>query len=394
MLKVLAGEPWSFDKFLVVMQKFDGSKDVRHMGFELATFWIQVHDLPLRFRNRRVAEKLCEALGTVKREEEETDIVGDRFVRVRVTLNISKPLCRGRVITLEDGKDLWISFKYERLPNLCYRCGCLSHDERSYELWSASKGNQGEESPQFGPWLRASPFLPSKSKLVTVPGFKEVSKKANPLPNQVQINNIPVMVLRTDSPSPEVIRPENQGIFSNPNVMMEPVFQLKVPTPPEVVQSDMTEAGHVQASAIVLDDVTEAGKTFEETLEALDKEIERYEHSPIINSEILTPLDPTKSSPTNATPSPFTTSPLANITNLSPAMPKPTPISSPKWTRIMRQVGSIKESEDLNVALGKRVAHLPHCDSKPSKRRAMVTLDQKENISPSVEAGSQPRRDQ
>ena len=137
----------------------------------------------------------------------------------------------------------------------------------------------------------------------------------------MQSNNIPVMVLRTDSPSPEVIRPENQGIFSNPNVMMEPVFQLKVPTPPEVVQSDMTEAGHVQASVIVLDDVTEAGKTFEETLEALDKEIERYEHSHIINSEILTPLGPTKSSPTNATPSPFTTSPLANITNLSPAMP-------------------------------------------------------------------------
>ena len=156
----------------------------------------------------------------------------------------------------------------------------------------------------------------------------------------------------------------------------------------------MTEAGHVQASAIELDDVTEAGKTFEETLEALDKEIERYEHSPIINSEILTPLGPTKSNPTSATPSPFITSPLANITNLSLALPKPTPISSPKWTRIMRQVGSIEESEDLNVALGKRVAHLPHYDLKPSKRRAMVPLDQKENISPSVEASSQPRRDQ
>ena len=40
MMRVLAGEPWSFDKYLVVMQKFYGSKDVRYMGFELATFWI------------------------------------------------------------------------------------------------------------------------------------------------------------------------------------------------------------------------------------------------------------------------------------------------------------------------------------------------------------------
>ena len=75
-------------------------------------------------------------------------------------------------------------------------------------------------------------------------------------------------------------------------------------------------------------------------------------------------------------------------------MIKPTAIPSPKWTRIKRQVGSNEDSDDLNVALGKRVALLPHSDSKPSKRRTMVTSDQKENISSSVEAGSQPRRDQ
>ena len=113
MMRVLAGEPWSFDKYLVAMQEFDGSKDVRDMKFEHATFWIQVHDLPLRFRNRVVAEQLCEALGIVNRGEYESAMVGDRFVRVRVTLNISKPLCRGRVITLDDGKNLWIPFKYK-----------------------------------------------------------------------------------------------------------------------------------------------------------------------------------------------------------------------------------------------------------------------------------------
>ena len=59
-----------------------------------------------------VAEQLCEALGTVNRGEDESAMVGDRFVRGRVTLNISKPLCRGRVITLDDGKDLRIPFKY------------------------------------------------------------------------------------------------------------------------------------------------------------------------------------------------------------------------------------------------------------------------------------------
>lgn len=120
MMKDLDGEPWSFDKYMVIMQVYDGSKDVRDLSFDLAPFWVQVHDLPLRFRKRRVAEQLCEAIGNVTHEEEDPTREGDRFVRVRVTLDISKPLCRGRLITLDDGKVLWLPFKYERLPNLCY----------------------------------------------------------------------------------------------------------------------------------------------------------------------------------------------------------------------------------------------------------------------------------
>lgn len=50
-MRVLAGEPWSFDKHMVVLKEYDGTKDVRDMIFYQATFWVQVHDLPLRFRN-------------------------------------------------------------------------------------------------------------------------------------------------------------------------------------------------------------------------------------------------------------------------------------------------------------------------------------------------------
>lgn len=88
------------------------------MNFNKSAFWVQVHDLPLRSKNQRVAEKLCKAIGTVNCGVDDSVTEGDRFVRVRVTLNIFKPLCKGRVISLDDGKDLWIPFKYEWLPNL------------------------------------------------------------------------------------------------------------------------------------------------------------------------------------------------------------------------------------------------------------------------------------
>jgi len=55
-------------------------------------------------------------------------------MRIRVLMDVSLPLCCGRVISVESGKIMWISFKYERLPNICYWCGRLEHDDRDYDL--------------------------------------------------------------------------------------------------------------------------------------------------------------------------------------------------------------------------------------------------------------------
>lgn len=67
-----------------------------------------------------MAKKICAANGTVSRPTKVTDVEGDGFVQVRVMVDISQPLCHGRVILLENCRELWVSFKYERLPNLCY----------------------------------------------------------------------------------------------------------------------------------------------------------------------------------------------------------------------------------------------------------------------------------
>lgn len=41
---------------------------------------------------------------------------------------------------MENGKELWVSFKYERLSNLCCWCGSLTHDDRDCELWLENEG--------------------------------------------------------------------------------------------------------------------------------------------------------------------------------------------------------------------------------------------------------------
>ena len=74
------------------------------------------------------------------REEDINEIDGGSFMRVRVIIDINKPLCRGRRFSSSQGEQGWVSFKYERLPNLCYWCGSLSHVDKDCELWIDSEG--------------------------------------------------------------------------------------------------------------------------------------------------------------------------------------------------------------------------------------------------------------
>ena len=112
--------PWSFDKHLVVLQWYDRGVSLRDLEFKKIPIWVQIHDIPFKFMNKTVVVKLCEVVGAVCQSSEEGETDRGSFLRIKVVIDISKPLCRGRVISLSKGEQNWVSFKYERLPNICY----------------------------------------------------------------------------------------------------------------------------------------------------------------------------------------------------------------------------------------------------------------------------------
>lgn len=94
--KILSSAPWSFDKHLVVLQWYNREVPIKALKFNTIPVWIQVHDIPMRFLNYKVAEELCEVVGSVCREEDINEMDGGSFMRVRVIIDINKPLCRRR----------------------------------------------------------------------------------------------------------------------------------------------------------------------------------------------------------------------------------------------------------------------------------------------------------
>ncbi|GLT62155.1 hypothetical protein SLA2020_348130 [Shorea laevis] len=128
--KVLSGRPWLFDRSLLVLHDFDGITPPSQISFSHSPFWIQIHDMPLVCMNREVGLKIGASMGEVIDIVVGRDGAGwGRSLRVRIMLDVTKPLERGRALRL-DGKSVWVSFKYEKLPIFCFQCGRILHDKQ------------------------------------------------------------------------------------------------------------------------------------------------------------------------------------------------------------------------------------------------------------------------
>jgi hypothetical protein len=157
--------PWSFDRNLLILNKISGNEQPSELAMDRASFWVRVYDLPLKLRTEGMAKKLGNNIGNFEEMDmKECNRIG-KFLRIRVSLDLRKPLKRGSKLNFQ-GKEIWVDFKYEWLPNFCFCCGRIGHQMRDcedIEDHDEDRFSDLEEKQQaFGPWLRASP-LPKAS---------------------------------------------------------------------------------------------------------------------------------------------------------------------------------------------------------------------------------------
>ncbi|KAG5544352.1 hypothetical protein RHGRI_016938 [Rhododendron griersonianum] len=138
--RVICRGPWSVMGSLLVLRRWDQKKSFGELDFNFSPFWIQVHGLPLGFLNSKAGMVIAKSIGDVIAVEEP----GEKgrlanFMRVRIWVDISKPLKKGFFLRKAKEKDSWVRFRYERLSDFCYGCGMVGHvaneckDKRSFD---------------------------------------------------------------------------------------------------------------------------------------------------------------------------------------------------------------------------------------------------------------------
>ncbi|KAL5762201.1 hypothetical protein ACOSP7_018465 [Xanthoceras sorbifolium] len=141
--RVLMGGPWSFDKCLIVLEEPLGDGKFLDMGFSNVQFWT---GWALGNKIGRVTDIDVGATG---------DCLG-RFLRVRVVIDVTKPLNRYlRVCLSEGGPDIVLLLRYERLTKYCFQCGVVGHVARECQIALDFGGSSSVPDYKYGVWMRA-----------------------------------------------------------------------------------------------------------------------------------------------------------------------------------------------------------------------------------------------
>ncbi|TXG52986.1 hypothetical protein EZV62_022155 [Acer yangbiense] len=149
--KVLLGKRVNREAFKSVIEQL--WSPFGNVEIEMVEFWVQIHDIPIMCMNRRTAKWLAEQIGKVIEIPMESRECWGKFLRVKVLIDISKPLKRWLRLKLDRSENIVVvELRYERLPDFCYACGRgnggSSVKERSFEEFHETE-NKGTSTMEM-----------------------------------------------------------------------------------------------------------------------------------------------------------------------------------------------------------------------------------------------------
>ena len=375
--RVLEHEPWTYDKHLVVFEKVIANVPISSLAFQFTTFWIQIHELPVQCLNQETRDAIGRSLGTpLLMIDTESEGGKGNYLRVRVRIDITKPLHRVRKVWSKGSVIGCENLKYKRLPNFCYWCGLVSHDARDCERWIRSKGSLKKSDQNFGDWMRAKIDLTTKKTSITIPGTrpKHPNNKNPPPQTTTAPNTQPQPSQPRDLPPTSLTIPTtvtnttiNEVITANQSVA-ERQENLSFSVPNGCISS--TEEASVEKSSI--------NANIKDRVKAFNASLPETEPNPDSKPKVLSQHIPT----------PFGPHTTHQPTITTQSQPQPTPTSIGPCTNQQTSITTKSQTKPLQTKTTWVI--IPH--DKQSNPMDVLMIEKKHKRSDEFEEGCRPTK--
>lgn len=161
--RVIEGSPWTFNRKVLIISRMKEGVNPRCVPLNTVDLWVQIHDLQPGFMSEKIISEVGNQVGKFIRScPSNFKGVWRDYMRVRVTMDLSKSLKRRMKLRKSGNEWFWITFKYENAPVFCFICGLLGHSDKFCSQLFDKPEN--EIVRPYGSWMRAP--LRKQTKLI------------------------------------------------------------------------------------------------------------------------------------------------------------------------------------------------------------------------------------
>jgi hypothetical protein len=128
-VSIIPNNVWNVNGYLLSIQVWSPSATLGDLYLSTVPFWIQIHGLPLKNLTIKNAIAIGKGLGSLIMVEDNSgvEVTFRSYLRILVSIDVSKPLNPGFDLSKENGSSSWVSLKYERLDIFYTDYGLIGH---------------------------------------------------------------------------------------------------------------------------------------------------------------------------------------------------------------------------------------------------------------------------
>jgi hypothetical protein len=152
--RIIAGNPWLFRNAWLVVKPWNREVDYQHMDFDHVPVWIQLWRLPPHCKTKQMGTNIGALLGQVEASEFYEYPGKKVIIKIKVAININKPILSGIHVGNPTDDTNWIDYRYEKLPQICFKCGMIGHGDNLCRNQALDLTTLGP----LGPWIRSTQY--------------------------------------------------------------------------------------------------------------------------------------------------------------------------------------------------------------------------------------------